>query len=55
MIESFKKLQNRPKIFIVTDKPEAITKEDFVFVSDIKNYNEKYLFLQTRIIKISIS
>ena len=43
MIESFKKLQNRPKIFIVTDKPEAITKEDFVFVSDIKNYNEKFL------------
>ena len=42
MIESFKKLQNRPKIFIVTDKPEAIIKEDFVFVSDIKNYNEKY-------------
>jgi hypothetical protein len=42
MIESFKKIQNRPKIFIVTDKPEAIIKEDFVFVSDIKNYDEKY-------------
>jgi hypothetical protein len=42
MIESFKKTPNRPKIFIVTDKPEAIIKEDFVFVSDIKNYDEKY-------------
>jgi len=42
MIESFKKLQNKPKIFIVTDSPESITKEDFVFVSNIKEYHEKY-------------
>jgi hypothetical protein len=42
MIESFKKIENRPKIFIVTDSPKSIIKEDFVFVSDIREYNERY-------------
>ena len=42
MIESFKNIKDKPKIFIVTDSPESITKEDFVFVADIKEYDEKY-------------
>jgi len=42
MIESFKKIKDIPKIFVVTDKPESITKEDFVFVCHIKEYDEKY-------------
>ena len=36
MIESFKNFEEKPKIFIVTDKPDSIIKEDFVFVSNIK-------------------
>jgi hypothetical protein len=47
MIESFKKMKDKPKIFIVTDKPESITKEDFVFVSDIKEYDESYSNYET--------
>jgi len=43
MIESFKTLNNPPSIFVVTDAPEKITNENFVFVSNIKNYNENYL------------
>jgi hypothetical protein len=42
MIQSFKNIKDKPKIFIVTDSPESITKEDFVFVADIKEYDEKY-------------
>jgi hypothetical protein len=42
MIESFKKIKDIPKIFVVTDKPESITKEDFVSVCHIKEYDEKY-------------
>jgi hypothetical protein len=42
MIESFKKLQIEPKIFIVTDDPKSIVKENFVSVCDIREYNEKY-------------
>jgi hypothetical protein len=47
LIESFKNLQDKPKIFIVTDSPESITKEDFVFVSHIKEYDEKYVTYNT--------
>ena len=47
MIESFKHLQDKPKIFIVTDSPESITKEEFVFVSHIKDYDEKYVTYNT--------
>ena len=47
MIESFKHLQDKPKIFIVTDSPESITKEVFVFVSHIKDYDEKYVTYNT--------
>jgi hypothetical protein len=42
LIESFKKFNIKPKIFIVTDNPESINKEDFVFVSHINEYDEKY-------------
>jgi hypothetical protein len=42
MIESFKKIKDKPKIFIVTDSVESINKEDYVFVSHIKEYDEKY-------------
>jgi len=47
MIESFKEFEDRPNIFIVTDNPESITKEDYVFVSHIKDYNEKYVTYNT--------
>lgn len=47
MIESFKKFDEKPKIFIVTDKPDSIIKEDFVFVSDIRNYDESYSKYET--------
>lgn len=47
MIESFKELQYKPKIFIVTDSPESIIKEDFVFVSHIKEFDEKYVTYNT--------
>jgi hypothetical protein len=47
MIKSFEKLQDKPKIFIVTDKPELISKEDFVSVSHIKEYDEKYVTYNT--------
>jgi hypothetical protein len=47
MIESFKTLQVKPKIFIVTDSPESIIKEDFVFVSHIKEFDEKYVTYNT--------
>jgi hypothetical protein len=47
MIESFKHLKNKPKIFIVTDSPESIINEDYVFVSHIKEYNEKYVTYNT--------
>lgn len=47
MIESFKHLENKPKIFIVTDSPESITKEDYVFVSHINEYDEKYATYNT--------
>jgi len=47
MIESFKNLQDKPKIFIVTDSPQSITKEDFVFVSHIKDYDERYVTYNT--------
>jgi len=47
MIESFKKIKDTPKIFIVTDNKNSITKEDFVFVSDIREYDEKYVNYKT--------
>jgi hypothetical protein len=42
MIESFKEFEEKPKIFIVTDNPDSIIKEDFVYVSHINKYNVKY-------------
>ena len=49
MIESFKNFEEKPKIFIVTDKPDSIIKEDFVFVSNIKEYDNhlNYFFKYT--------
>jgi hypothetical protein len=43
LIDSLGKLVDTPKIFIVTDEPEKIKKESFVFVQDIREYNSKYL------------
>jgi hypothetical protein len=42
LIESINKLEDKPNIYVVTDSPESITKESFVFVKDISEYNEKY-------------
>lgn len=47
MIESFKKIEEKPNIFVVTDKPESISKEDFVFVADIREYDESYSKYET--------
>ena len=47
MIESFKNFEEKPKIFIVTDKPDSIIKEDFVFVSNIKEYDDRYSKYET--------
>lgn len=42
MIESIDILDNKPKIFIVTDNINSINKKNFVHVEDISNYNFKY-------------
>lgn len=42
MIKAFKKLQDKPKLFIVTDRPDLIEKEDFTYVTHIKEYDKKY-------------
>jgi hypothetical protein len=44
LIKSFDTIEEKPDIFIVTDKPDAIIKADNVKVSDILEYNEKYGF-----------
>lgn len=41
-IESINNLLIKPEIFIVTDKPEEITKYDFVNIKNINEYDIKY-------------
>jgi len=43
LINSFKELQNRPNIFIVTDSIDSIIKEEFVHIKNVGDYNKKYL------------
>ena len=47
LIESIDKLQDKPNIYVVTDKPDMITKKSFVFIKDISDYNEKYKIYKT--------
>jgi hypothetical protein len=47
LIESINKLEDKPNLYVVTDSPESITKESFVFVKDISEYNEKYKTYRT--------
>lgn len=42
LIDSFVNFQDTPDIFVVTDNTDAIRKESFVKVKDIRDYNEKY-------------
>lgn len=42
LIESFLEFEDKPNVFIVTDNPSKIRKENWVSVNDIKEYNEKY-------------
>jgi len=42
LIDSFKELNDKPTIFVVTDNPDKITKESWVKVKDIREYNEQY-------------
>jgi hypothetical protein len=43
MIKSFKGIEDIPNIFVVTDKPELIDKENFVFVKNVSEYDPLYL------------
>jgi hypothetical protein len=47
LIQSINKLEDKPNLYVVTDSPESITKESFVFVKDISEYNEKYKTYRT--------
>lgn len=42
LIESFLEIDDKPNIFVVTDNPDKIRKENWVNINDIKEYNEKY-------------
>lgn len=42
LIESFVNFNEAPEIFVVTDNPDAIQKQDFVKTKNINDYNEKY-------------
>lgn len=42
LIDSFKNYNETPEIFVVTDNPNEIQKQDFVKVKNIKEYSEKY-------------
>jgi hypothetical protein len=43
LIKSFELVDEKPNIFIVTDKPENITKKENVFVKNVNEYNQDYL------------
>jgi hypothetical protein len=43
LIESFKDTINVPEIFIVTDNPEGVIKEEFVRVKHIKEFKSDYI------------
>jgi len=42
LIESFLEIDDKPNIFVVTDNPDKIRKENWVNINNIKEYNEKY-------------
>ena len=42
-IDSFKLINDKPEVFVVTDNPNKIKKLKFVNIINIKNFNEKYL------------
>jgi hypothetical protein len=42
LIKSLEAVDEKPDIFIVTDKPDAIIKADNVRINDISQYNQKY-------------
>lgn len=42
-IHSLNSVLDKPTLFIVTDNPDYIKKEDFVKLKDIRDYNEKYV------------
>jgi len=42
LIQSFVNFNETPEIFVVTDNPDAISKQDFVKVKNIGEYNPKY-------------
>ena len=47
LIDSFNQVNDKPNIFVVTDNPSKITKESWVHIKDIREYNEDYQNYQT--------
>ena len=59
-IDSLNTLIEKPQLFVVTDDVNAIKKESFVNVKDIREYNEKYFtyqknFLYYLLLKMAIT
>lgn len=43
LIESFDRVEEKPEIYIVSDRPDKLINRNFVKIKNIKEYDEKYL------------